>query len=165
MSAITSGKKTGWAWTAGSFFGIGLMGKGGVTVASAVTAALWLLGSKAPGLEVFPYASLTLLAAILATGIGIISAEIVARELGRKDPSEVVMDEVAGQLIALIAVPAHWKYALAALILFRAFDIVKPPPVRQLEALRGGWGIMMDDVAAGLYTFIIMQVLVQWHWL
>jgi phosphatidylglycerophosphatase A len=153
-----------WAWTTGSFFGIGLMGKGGGTVASAVTAALWLLAAKAPGLEIYPYASLTLLAALLFTGLGVVASGIMARELGKKDPSEVVIDEVAGQLIALIAVPVDWKYALAALILFRVFDIAKPPPVRNLEALPRGWGIMMDDVAAGIYALAIMQVLVRMQW-
>jgi phosphatidylglycerophosphatase A len=153
--------KTLWAWTTGSFFGIGLVGKGGGTVASAVTAAIWLLAARTPGLEIFPYASLTLIAAIVATVMGILASGIMARELGKKDPAEVVVDEVAGQLIALIAIPIHWKSALVALILFRVFDIVKPPPVRNLEALPRGWGIMMDDVAAGFYALVVMQVLVR----
>jgi phosphatidylglycerophosphatase A len=99
--------------------------------------------------------------AFVLTLLGIYVAEVMAWELGKKDPSEVVLDEVAGQLIALIAVPLHWKYALASLILFRAFDILKPPPVRNLEALPGGQGIMMDDVAAGLYALLIMQVILR----
>jgi len=71
----------------------------------------------------------------------------------------VVIDEVAGQLIALIAVPLAWKTFLAGFILFRAFDIVKPPPVRQLEKLPEGAGIVLDDVAAGIYALLIMQLL------
>ncbi len=152
-------KKTLWAWMAGTLFGIGMVGKGGGTVASAVTAGLWLAASRIESLNIFPYASLTLLAAVAATALGVVASGIIARELGKKDPSEVVIDEVAGQLIALIAVPIHWKSALAALILFRVFDILKPPPVRNLEALPRGWGIMMDDVAAGFYALVIMQVL------
>jgi phosphatidylglycerophosphatase A len=100
---------------------------------------------------------------VVTTLIGIPAGTIVARELGKKDPSEVVIDEVAGQAIALIAVPLDWKYAIASLILFRAFDIVKPPPVRQLERLPAGTGIMMDDVAAGILALIIVQVLSRFH--
>jgi len=70
----------------------------------------------------------------------------------------VVIDEVAGQLVALIAVPLAWKTFLAGFILFRVFDIVKPPPVRQLEALHEGAGIVLDDVAAGLYALGFMHL-------
>jgi phosphatidylglycerophosphatase A len=97
--------------------------------------------------------------AVLITLIGIPAATQVARGYGAKDPQFVVIDEVAGQLVALIAVPLAWKYLLAAFILFRAFDIVKPPPVRQLEAIPEGAGIAMDDVAAGLYALAVMHLL------
>jgi phosphatidylglycerophosphatase A len=76
-----------------------------------------------------------------------------------KDPQFVVIDEVAGQLIALIGAPFGWKTLLAGFILFRGFDIVKPPPVRQLEALPEGTGIVVDDVAAGIYAFAVMHLL------
>jgi phosphatidylglycerophosphatase A len=148
-------KRTLWAWATGSFLGIGLIGKGGGTVASIATLAIWWLAGNATTSSSLFYG--TLVAAVLSTLVGIYAAEIMAREIGKKDPSEVVMDEVAGQLIALIAVPLNWKYALASLILFRAFDIVKPPPVRNLEVLSGGFGIMMDDVAAGLYALAIVH--------
>ena len=94
-------------------------------------------------------ALVTTIAAILATAIGVPAATIVARESGREDPGHVVIDEVAGQLIALIALPATWQYATLALLLFRVFDILKPPPIRSLEHLPEGTGIMLDDVAAG----------------
>jgi phosphatidylglycerophosphatase A len=83
----------------------------------------------------------------------------VARESARIDPGFVVIDEVAGQLIALIGAPLHWKTLLASLILFRVFDIVKPPPLRRLEDLPEGAGIMLDDVGAGLYALAAMQAL------
>lgn len=152
-------KRTVWAWTVGSFFGIGLMGKGGGTIASIATVAVWWLGALYldPGILFY----VTLVGAFVAMLVGIYVAEVMAWELDKKDPSEVVIDEVAGQLIALIAIPFHWKYALASLILFRVFDILKPPPVRNLEALPGGQGIMMDDVAAGLYALLIMQVILR----
>jgi phosphatidylglycerophosphatase A len=91
--------------------------------------------------------------------IGIPAATRVARGSGVKDPQFVVIDEVAGQLIALIGVPFGWKTFLAGFILFRGFDIVKPPPVRQLEALPEGTGIVVDDVAAGLYACAVMHLL------
>jgi phosphatidylglycerophosphatase A len=71
----------------------------------------------------------------------------------------VVIDEVAGQWIALLFVPVAWKTLLAGFILFRGFDILKPPPVRQLERLPEGTGIVVDDVAAGLYALLVMQLL------
>jgi phosphatidylglycerophosphatase A len=97
--------------------------------------------------------------ALLVTLIGIPAATQVSRASGVKDPQFVVIDEVAGQLIALIAVPLGWKTFLAGFILFRAFDIVKPPPVRQLEKLPEGTGIVLDDVAAGIYALAVMQLL------
>lgn len=150
-------RKTLWAWTTATFFGIGLFGKGGGTVASIATVALWLAATRLQ-LSSTTLITITILAAAVATLIGIPAGTIVARELGKKDPSQVVIDEVAGQLIALIGAPLNWKYILASLILFRGFDIVKPPPVRQLERLSGGTGIMMDDVAAGLYALLLVQI-------
>jgi phosphatidylglycerophosphatase A len=96
--------------------------------------------------------------AVLVTLIGIPAATRVARGAGKKDPQFIVIDEVAGQLVALIAVPLAWKSFLAGFILFRAFDIVKPPPVRQLEAIPEGAGIILDDVAAGLYALLVVHL-------
>ena len=79
--------------------------------------------------------------------------------MGVEDPSCVVIDEVAGQLLALVGASLHWNSLLAAFILFRAFDILKPPPVRQLERIPEGAGIMLDDVGAGLYALAVMQLL------
>jgi phosphatidylglycerophosphatase A len=104
-------------------------------------------------------AAAALLAAAGATAIGIPAATRVARDMGRKDPSCVVVDEVAGQLIALAGVPLHWNSLLAAFILFRAFDIIKPPPVRRLEDIPEGAGIVLDDVGAGLYALGAVHLL------
>ena len=75
----------------------------------------------------------------------------------------MVIDEVAGQLITLIAVPVAWKSLLAGFILFRGFDMIKPPPIRQLERLPEGFGIVIDDVAAGIYALAVMQALLHFR--
>jgi phosphatidylglycerophosphatase A len=151
------------AWTAGSFFGIGLLGKGGGTVAAVVTCGLWWGAAQLLSGRELTIATIS--AAVLATLIGIWTANVMIRETGKQDPSEVVVDEVAGQLFALIAAPnpANWKYVLASLILFRALDIFKPPPVSTLEKLHGGAGVMLDDVAAGLIALGILQLLLRLH--
>jgi phosphatidylglycerophosphatase A len=106
---------------------------------------------------------LALIAGILVSIVlGVPAATIAARESGRHDPGFVVVDEVAGQWIALLGSPADWKHALIALLLFRLFDITKPFPARQLESLPAGWGIVFDDVAAGLYAWGIAALLRIW---
>jgi phosphatidylglycerophosphatase A len=85
------------------------------------------------------------------------AAGVTAHARGIKDPGFVVIDEVLGQWIALAgAQPFNWKSCLAAFALFRLFDIWKPPPVRQLEALPGGLGINADDVMAGIYAALVL---------
>jgi phosphatidylglycerophosphatase A len=160
--AVPRSSRTPWAWITGTFFGIGLVGKGGGTVASIATLILWCALART-SMTFLSLSLVTFAFALFTTLMGIRAGTIIARELGKKDPSEVVIDEVAGQAIALIAVPLDWKYVIASLILFRAFDIVKPPPVRQLERLPGGTGIMMDDVAAGVLALIIVQLLGAFH--
>ena len=93
---------------------------------------------------------------------GVPAATIAARESGRHDPQFVVIDEVAGQWIALIGSPADFRHGIIALILFRLFDITKPFPARQLEKLPEGWGIVFDDVAAGLYALVVASLLRLW---
>jgi len=146
-----------WVTLVATFGGIGRQRPGPGSWASAATVVLWAAGAHfvSPSLRT----PLALLLAIAITLIGIPAATQVARASTLKDPQFVVVDEVAGQLIAVIAVPLAWKSLLASFILFRAFDIVKPPPVRQLEALPEGTGIMLDDVAAGLYALLAVHLL------
>jgi len=152
-------QRTQWAWLAGTFFGVGRLRPGPGTWASAVTTALWYFAAQQLSPELRIPAALG--AAALVTAVGIPAASVVERESGRHDPSFVVIDEVAGQMLALVAAPLRWKSLIAGFILFRVFDIVKPPPVRRLEKLPGGAGIMLDDVGAGLYAFIVVQVLLR----
>ncbi len=155
-------KKTHWAWAVGTFFGAGLMRPGPGTYGSVAAVLLWFgaIHWWHPGATA--QAVGTLIAAVLATAIGIPAATIVARESGRDDPGHVVIDEVAGQWFALIAIPADWRHAALALLLFRLLDITKPPPVRQLERLHGGTGIMLDDVAAGLIALALGHLALLW---
>ncbi len=157
QSAGASGRTPLWATLVATFFGIGRLRPGPGTWGSAATVLLWaaLSHALAPALRTPTAIAL----ALLVTLIGIPAATQVARGSGIKDPQFVVIDEVAGQLVALIAVPFAWKSFLAGFILFRAFDIVKPPPVRQLEALPAGAGIVLDDLAAGLYALGTMHLL------
>ena len=150
-----------WATLIATFFGIGRLRPGPGSWASAATVLLWaaLAYAIAPSLRTPSAIAL----ALAVTLIGIPAATQVARGSGIKDPQFVVIDEVAGQLVALIAVPLTWKSFLAGFILFRAFDIVKPPPVRQLEALPEGTGIVLDDVAAGLYALGSMHLLLHFN--
>jgi phosphatidylglycerophosphatase A len=96
--------------------------------------------------------------AAVAVLAGIPAATRVGRASGLQDPQFVVIDEVAGQLVTLIAAPITWQSLLLGFILFRAFDIVKPPPIRYLERLPEGVGIVVDDVGAGLYALAIVQM-------
>jgi phosphatidylglycerophosphatase A len=146
-----------WSTVVATFFGVGYMKPGPGTWGSAAGLVSWaVLAYRLPGSARTPT---NIILAVVVTMIGIPAATQVARAFAKKDPQFVVIDEVAGQLITLIAAPLAWKTFLAGFILFRAFDIVKPPPVRQLEKLPEGTGIVLDDVAAGLYALGVMQIL------
>jgi len=95
----------------------------------------------------------------IVVAAGIPAATLEERASGRKDPNHIVIDEVAGQLVALIACPMTWQALLAGFILFRGFDVLKPPPVRMLERLPNGTGIVVDDLGAGVYALIALQLL------
>jgi len=157
MTAGPGGKAPLWASLTATFFGIGYMRLGPGTWGSAATVLCWWLFAHWIAPNIQPWAAIALVVFVVL--IGIPAATRVSRASAAKDPQFVVIDEVAGQLIALMAAPVTWKSLLAGFILFRGFDIVKPPPVRQLERLPEGTGIVLDDVAAGLYALAIMQLL------
>ena len=160
---MTTQRKTRWAWTLSTFFGTGYLKPGPGTYGSIAALLLWYITTHAFAPTRPTIAIATTLAAILITAIGIPASTITAREAARKDPGFVVIDEVAGQLFALILTPAlgmhAWQHALLSLVLFRLFDIWKPYPIRRLEALPAGTGIMLDDVAAGLLALLTALLL------
>jgi len=96
---------------------------------------------------------------VLVTALGIWVGNIVEKDWG-KDSYRVVIDEVAGMFISVLFVPPDWKWMLIGFVLFRFFDIAKPLYIRRLEALKGGWGVMLDDVLAGIYANILLQIII-----
>jgi len=99
--------------------------------------------------------------AIAVTAVGFWGAELYARQQGARDPSECVIDEVAGQLLACAFVPRTLAFYALAFLLFRLFDIVKPWPIGAAERLPGGLGIMADDLIAGFFAGIITLILLR----
>jgi phosphatidylglycerophosphatase A len=90
--------------------------------------------------------------------LGIMSSGMLEKQLGQKDPGIVVIDEVVGVMIALWGLPLIWPVMICGFFLFRAFDMFKIYPINKLEAHPGGWGIMLDDCMAGVYTNIVLRI-------
>lgn len=136
------------------FFGIGFIQKGAGTVAALFCCLLWFLfqGALMAGW-------LQLMLLLFVFGLGVVVAGIVEKEWGH-DSNRVVIDEAQGMLTALFLLPSDWRYVLAAFVLFRFFDIVKPLGIRRMERFNGGWGVMLDDLLAGIYSNVFLQVIV-----
>ncbi|RNI25713.1 phosphatidylglycerophosphatase A family protein [Rufibacter latericius] len=135
--------------------GIGYVGKGGGTVAAAAACLCWYLWQGGGEGLVLWQVSVT----FLITAIGVWSAHQV-EPLWGKDDKKVVIDEVAGMCLTLIAIPVTFPYLVAGLVLFRFFDIVKPLGIRKAEEVKGGWGVMLDDLLAGVCANLLLQILV-----
>jgi phosphatidylglycerophosphatase A len=137
-------------------FGAGLSRCAPGTVGTAVAVPLaW--GLKALPQPVF---LAVLIAAFL---LGVRLCGITSARLGRHDPGGIVWDEMVGYWLTIAFLPAHWTWFLAAFVLFRIFDILKPWPIRRLERrLGGGWGIMADDLLAGVYAMAPLLLVLHW---
>lgn len=144
-------KKLGWILA--TWFGCGFSPVAPGTVGTIAAVPLWL--------AVRDHGPIAVLALALAvTAIGIWSAGVVADGSASHDPQIVVIDEVAGVLVALAAAPARsLPAAVAAVVLFRIFDMTKPYPARPAERLPRGWGIVVDDVVAGIWAAAVVLVL------
>ena len=136
-------------------FGTGLIPIMPGTFGSLVGVAFfWFMAPLAP----LPYAGIV---ALLGVG-GVFICGQTARDMGAVDPGFIVWDEIVGLLVALYLMPRDWRWIGAGFIVFRVFDVWKPYPIRAAEENLGlGSGIVMDDVAAGIYTFAILG-LVRW---
>ena len=122
-------------------------------------------------------AAVMLILALHGSIVTVVFGDAFIAQLGNKDPGQLVSDEQAGQALVfagifwLIAAPPAGGtrelliYALTAFILFRVFDILKPPPVRQLEAIPGAWGVLLDDLGAGVYALIVHTIIWKAGWL
>jgi len=103
-----------------------------------------------------PLVFIVLIIAIFA--IGVFTTNTIIAHTGEKDPSRVIIDEVAGQWLGLLILPDGMLYIVGAFVLFRFLDIFKPWPIRQMEQFPKGWGVMLDDTLAGLLTLGLIQV-------
>jgi phosphatidylglycerophosphatase A len=136
-----------------TFFGVGLFPVAPGTLASAVAVLVYKLALHELA---WPYYFL-LLTGLFSAGVA--AAAVYAAELGRADPGRIVVDEICGQLLALALFPDGWVALAISFALFRFFDIIKPWPIRRLEKFPGGWGIMADDIGAGLAAAVLGRVI------
>jgi phosphatidylglycerophosphatase A len=135
-----------------TFFGAGFCPVAPGSAASFVTALLYMF--LLSGLS-WPAQALVIVALFL---VGVPAASRYSADLGQKDPGRVVIDEACGQLIALFMLPPDPVSVAAAFFLFRIFDIIKPYPIKKLEGFPRGWGIMADDVGAGLASALVLRL-------
>jgi len=139
--------------TFASFFHVGYIPGAPGTYASLLTAILFfvvdrLTGGIVPALHMSTIGIITL--------AGILASASISRRTGQEDPSFIVIDEVAGQLVTFLFLPVNLFNIALGFVAFRAFDIWKPFPIRKLESLRGGVGVMADDLLAGVYGNVIL---------
>ncbi len=135
--------------------GIGYIGKGAGTAAAVACCICWYFAWVGG----YPPAILSVIITLLITALGVWAGNKV-EPLWGKDHQRVVIDEVAGMCFSLLFLPVNVTYVLCALILFRFFDIKKPLFIKEMEHFKGGWGVMADDVLAGIYTNILLQAVV-----
>ena len=143
--------------------GVGHFPYGPGTMGALLAILIWFLITTTAGYST--WLAITFVLVGVFTFLGAWSSTVAERYWG-EDPSRVVIDEVVGQWIALLAIPADysWWHVLAAFALFRFFDIVKPLGVKKMEQFKGGWGIMADDVLAGCYGAIIVYLITTISW-
>lgn len=154
----------------GSFLRADLRGKIAFLVSSALGAGFFPVAQGTAGTlagipfvillaELDPFAGSALL--FLFFILGLWSSHVTCTVLEKKDPAEIVIDEVLGILITFFLVPLSWIHLCLGFVLFRVFDILKPYPIRRLESLEGGFGIMADDLLAGIYANLALRLVIQ----
>jgi phosphatidylglycerophosphatase A len=135
--------------------GVGYIPKGGGTVAAVLCCIAWYFAWRGGNQHFW----LPLLITLGLFFLGVYSSGKVEAGWG-KDSYRIVIDEADGMCLTLLFVPVRWPYLLAGLLFFRVFDITKPFYIRRMENLNGGWGVMMDDVLAGAYANLLLQLVV-----
>jgi phosphatidylglycerophosphatase A len=140
-----------------TFFGIGYIEKGAGTIAALLFCVIWYFSG-------FYHLGVVLQLAfiLIIFFLGVVVSKIVEPDWGH-DSNRIVFDEVLGMSVALFLIAPDWKFILAAFILFRFFDIVKPLFIRKAEHFPSGWGVMSDDLLAGIYTNVILQIVIKSH--
>ncbi|HEY3190602.1 MAG TPA: phosphatidylglycerophosphatase A [Solirubrobacteraceae bacterium] len=129
-------------------FGVGYAPVAPGTVGSAVAAlVLWIVPFSRVGLAVF---------LVTVVVVGTWAADVAERRLGGKDPGAIVIDEVAGMTVSVALLPLTPAVLLGGFVLFRIFDVVKPPPAQASQRLGGGVGVMIDDLIAGVYALAVL---------
>lgn len=98
---------------------------------------------------------------LILTAFSIFMASLAVKIYNSKDPGQIVIDEVCGYLFTMVLIPFSWGYVITGFLLFRILDILKPYPIRNIEKLRDGYGIVLDDVLAGIYANILMQIIIR----
>lgn len=137
-------------------FGSGLAPKAPGTCGTIAAIPVYLLLTLANSLSIY------LLVTVLFSIVGIWICDKTSKDLGVHDYSGIVWDEIVGYLITMLMVPVTWYWVLIGFILFRFFDILKPWPISILDKrVSGGFGIMIDDVVAGLFALVVMQILIR----
>lgn len=135
-----------------SCLGIGYI-KGGGTIAALLCCIPWYFAQT-----VGSFQTIACVVTVVVIALGVWAATGVEKDWG-KDSSRVVIDEVAGMMISLLFVPITLSYVATGFILFRLLDITKPLLIRKTESLPSGWGVMMDDMIAGLYTNVLLHTI------
>ena len=138
----------------GTFFGIGFFpfAPGTAATAAGIVLAFFLK------FDSVVYLSATVVLLVVSVPV----CTYIEKAVGKKDPGILVIDEVVGVLIALIGLPLSWPVVMCGFFLFRALDMFKIYPINRLESLPGGFGIMLDDVMAGLYTNLALHLAVKY---
>lgn len=136
-----------------TFFNIGRISKAPGTVATMATIPVWwLLAQTGP--------IIYMIVTLILVPVGIIAAQAYESQSSEHDAKEIVIDEVVGFLITMVWLPMTWQSLALGFILFRFLDIVKPPPIRQLDQhIKGGVGVMADDIVAGLIASLVLQLI------
>ncbi len=138
--------------TIATFFGVGYFPLAPGTVTSAIIVLLYKLYLHKLSWPLY------LLILFLLFFLGIFTSASYSSELNDKDPRKITMDEAVGQLLVLFRMEKTWPLLLAGFLLFRFFDVIKIYPIKKVEALPKGWGIMMDDILAAVYTGITIHL-------